>query len=119
MEAIYKFAAEQRPDAGGHFHGAGLLDVDDGLHADGGVFVDGDVVHGKPGAFEKVEAHFADFDAAPERAFEGGLQAAAILVGGEGGGCEPGDDEEEEQRADGLEQRTEAELHRRAPVRRL
>ena len=104
---------------GRHFHGAGLLDVDDGLHADGGVFVDGDVVHRKPGAFEKVEAHFADFDAAPERAFEGGLQAAAILVGGEGGGREPGDDEKEEQRADGLEQRAEAELHRRAPVRRL
>ena len=61
---------------------------------------------------------FADFDAAPESALERGLQAAAVLVGGENGRHETGDQQEQEQHAGDLEQQAEAELHRVAPVRR-
>ena len=68
MEAITNLPPRSDQMLGTTSMGVGLLDIHDGLHADGGVFVDGDVVHREAGAFEEIEVDFADFDAPAESA---------------------------------------------------
>lgn len=78
----FEMAREEAGQAGDGFKGG---DVSERLDAEGGIFVDDDIVDGEAGAGEKAEVDGADFDFAAEGAFEGGADARSEAVAAEVG----------------------------------